>query len=424
MLMAPNPSIAHFVLLFGLTFFFGLSFEELYARGGVPRPGGIRTFPLLALIGALLYLLDPVRTVPFSVGLLLLGAFLVVYYRRHIDDKDAEGRPNVTLAPVLCNLLAFTLGPLSLTAPAWIPVGATVAAVLLLAERERLHRFAWGIPVGEILTAGQFLILTGLTLPLLPRHPVTSLTTITPRQVWLALVAVCSISYVSYLLQRYVVRKGSGLWVGVLGGLYSSTAATVALARGMKIDPTASRDSRTGIVLATAVMYLRLLLVTAVFNLKLAIHLAPFLLGLSALGVIFAWGIRAMSRAPRDGISAPPPLRNPLDLVAALVFAALFVAISIASTWVRGAFGTAGVYSLAAIVGFSDIDPFVLSLAQGAVAPLPLHAIAAAILIAASSNNLLKAAYAGAFAGVRATRGAVVALAVLAAAGAALALFA
>lgn len=422
MLMAPNPSLPHFVLLVGLTFFFGLSFEELYARNGAPRPGGVRTFPLLGLIGALLYLLDPTHAVPFSVGIFLLGTFLLIHYRQHITDKDSEGRPNVTLAPPLCNLLAYILGPLSLTAPAWIPVGATVTAVLLVAERERLHRFARSIPLREIVTAGQFLILTGLILPLLPRHPVTSLTTITPQQVWLAVVAVSSISYVSYLLQRYVVKKGGGVWVGLLGGLYSSTAATVALARDIKADPVATHDARIGIVLATGVMYLRLLLVTAVFNWKLAVRLAPFLVGLFALAIVCAWALRTGKRSSRVEERIRPPPRNPLDLVAAFVFAALFVAISIASTWVRGAFGTAGIFSLAAIVGFSDIDPFVLSLAQGAAVPLSLGTAAAAILIAASSNNLLKAGYAVAFAGLRKSAGAVIALALLSAAGVALVL--
>jgi uncharacterized membrane protein (DUF4010 family) len=123
---------------------------------------------------------------------------------------------------------------------------------------------------------------------------------------------------------------------------------------------------------------------------------------------------------------APPArateARNPLELGTAAIFAALFVLISLVSTWVTAEFGTAGTYALAAVVGFADIDPFVLNLAQGGTSGISGAAAAAAILIAASSNNLLKAGYASVFAGGRATASAAVALVGLAAAGIAIAI--
>jgi uncharacterized membrane protein (DUF4010 family) len=420
--VTPDPSVANFALLLGLAFFFGLAFEELNAQGGPAYPGGIRTFPLLALVGALLYVLDPARAVPFAAGLLVLGAALVIHYRHSMDGTDADGRPNVTLAPPFCNLLAYALGPACLILPAWIPVGATVAAVLLLTERKQLHRFASGIAVDEIVTAGKFLVLTGIILPLLPNRPVLPITDITPRQVWLAVLAVCSMSYLAYILQRYVVRRGGGLWIALLGGLYSSTAATVTLARAAGRDPAAGRDVRTGIVLATSVMYLRLLAVIAIFNLALAERLMPALLGLCALSLVSAGIVYASGRPAQIAASGNPAPRNPLELTAAVIFAALYVAISIASSAVRSRFGEAGMVSLAAIVGLTDIDPFVLSLAQGGT-PMPTGTAAAAILVAAASNNLLKGCYAAAFAGWRTALAASAALGILAIAGAALAAF-
>jgi uncharacterized membrane protein (DUF4010 family) len=100
----------------------------------------------------------------------------------------------------------------------------------------------------------------------------------------------------------------------------------------------------------------------------------------------------------------------------------LFIAISLISNWAAAAFGTSGIYSLAAIVGFTDIDPFVLNLAQGGIAAASNSALAAAILIAASSNNILKAIYAACFAGGRATAPSAAALIVLAVAGVAMAI--
>jgi uncharacterized membrane protein (DUF4010 family) len=107
--------------------------------------------------------------------------------------------------------------------------------------------------------------------------------------------------------------------------------------------------------------------------------------------------------------------RNPLELGTAAVFTGLFVIISLVSTWVGAEFGQSGILALAAVVGISDIDPFVLNLAQGGVADLSPSVAAAAILVATASNNLLKAGYAAAFAGWRASLPAVTALAALAA---------
>jgi uncharacterized membrane protein (DUF4010 family) len=104
------------------------------------------------------------------------------------------------------------------------------------------------------------------------------------------------------------------------------------------------------------------------------------------------------------------------------VFAGLFVAVSVVSTVAKSQFGISGIYGLAAIVGVTDIDPFVLNLAQGGVGGLPAAELAAAILIAAASNNVLKAVYAASFAGGKATAGSAAALVLLAAAGVAIAI--
>lgn len=411
------PSITSFGLLFALALFFGLAFEEVNARGGTWRPGGIRTFPLLALIGGLLHLLDPVHEIPFAIGLLVLGACLVVYYHQYITNKDAEGRPNVTLALPFCNILAYALGPISLTAPPWVAVGVTVAAVLLLAERDQLHRFAWRLPPEEIITAGKFLLLTGLVLPLLPAHPISALIPVTPRQVWLAVLAVCALSYSSYLLQRYVVPRNGVLWMSLLGGLYSSTSTTIALARSAAKDPATGAAARTGIVLATAVMYLRLLTIVAFFNWSLAERLAPLLLTLFGLAIVFGCILGRLGRATSRVLPDPSGPHNPLEITAAFIFAALYILTSLAASWGRNAFGMAGVFPIAGIVGFTDIDPFVLSLAQGNATQLPLGDAASAIVVAASSNNVLKAVYAAIFGPRSASIGAGIALIALAAAG-------
>jgi uncharacterized membrane protein (DUF4010 family) len=404
-------------LLLGLSFFFGLAFEEFYRKNGEERPGGIRTFPLLAIGGGALYLLDTQHLLPFTAGLLVLGAWLFAFYRDRVSLRERKDEPNAGLIVPLCNVHAYLLGAIALAFPAWMAVGVTVASVLILTGRERLHDLARKVEMSEIVTAGQFLILTGLVLPLLPDQPVTTLTHITPRQAWLALLAVCSVSYASYLVQRVLAPSAGDLWMAVLGGLYSSTATTVVLARRARTDPGLVPQARAGITLATAVMYLRVLVIVAVFNFALAKVLAPALLTLGIAGLIA--GAVQFRLAPSSRRSAedraPTVQRNPLELGTAAVFTGLFVVISLVSSWVGTEFGQSGILALAAVVGVSDIDPFVLNLAQGGVADLSPSVAAAAILVATASNNLLKATYAAVFAGWRASLPAVVALGVLAA---------
>ena len=205
--------------------------------------------------------------------------------------------------------------------------------------------------------------------------------------------------------------------MAALGGLYSSTATTVVLARQAGIDTSLQRRAQAGITLATGIMYLRILAIVAVFNLALARQLVVPLVGLSIAAMLICalqyWVWRpSPTKAERKPVS-----QNPLELSAAGIFATMFVVTSLLSTWVKAEFGLTGIYSLAAVVGVTDIDPFVLNLAQGGTSGIPNGAIAAAILIATSSNNLLKAGYATSFAGGRATAVSAVILVVLAIVG-------
>jgi len=178
----------------------------------------------------------------------------------------------------------------------------------------------------------------------------------------------------------------------------------------------ASGVLQAAIVLATALMYLRLAMVIAVFNLPLARALAVPLAALCILALLAALLCRWLSPEGEAATTSPPPPRNPLELSAALLFAVTFVVVSLATSWAGGEFGHSGVLWLAAIVGVSDIDPFVLNLAQGGGGLRAVDA-AAAILVATSSNNLLKAGYSLGFARWRMNYAPAGALVVLAIAG-------
>jgi len=397
-------------LLLGLSLFFGLAFEGFYADELPHRPGGVRTFPLLALAGGGLYLLDPRYGAAFIAGLLVLGSWIYAYVRRPSND-EGDATESALVVPA-CNLIAYLLGALTLAAPLWFCVAVAVAAVLLLSARRPLHDLAARVSRQEIVTAGQFLILVGVVLPLLAGRPAIPYTTVTPFGVWLAVVAVSSISYASYLLQRYVFPSAGSLLTAVLGGLYSSTATTVVLARRARTEGMTA-ELQAGIISATAMMYVRILVITSLFSLTLGRKLAIPLLALAAIAALIAWErSRSASRS-----SPTRPIPNPLQLSTAFLFALLFVAVSMLATFAQSHLGRAGIFALAGIVGVSDIDPFVLSLAQGGAANVGVTTAAAAILIASSSNNVLKAVYTVIFAGGRRGAAPAIVLGALGAAG-------
>ncbi len=382
----------NYLILLGLALFFGFSFEEFFGHEDPPVPGGIRTFPLIAFSGAALYLIEPHYALAFIAGLVVLGWWVSLYIRSVVEGKrpTADG-PLIIPA---CIIIAYVLGPIALTQPAWVPFALIVSAVILVGSRKMLHAFVDKIPEEEAVTLAQFLLLVGVVLPLLYGAPKIPHTEITPFSVWLAVVAVSALSYVSYILQRYVLPKGGLLVSAALGGLYSSTATTVVLARQARDEGTTPRVT-AGIVTATAMMYVRILVVVAIFNTHLVLPLIAPMIALALAAAVIAIFFARAGIHEKTTVEAEP--QNPLKLVTAVIFAVLLIAVSLVSRWVQAHLGAQGVLGLAAVVGVTDIDPFVLSLAQGGAASIGIATSAIAIVVAASSNNILKAIYTIAF---------------------------
>ncbi len=396
--LAPLELAGRIALGLGLAVFVGLTFEEVYKQEDRSCPGGVRTFPLLALCGAMLYLIDPQHSLAFIAGLIALALWLHAHLR---GAANAAGTP--TLIIPISSLIAYLIGPIALTQPPWVAVAVSVAAVLFIGTREGLHGLIRIVPRHELVTAGKFLILVGIILPLVPNEPVASATPLTPYHVWLAVVAVCTLSYLSYLLQHYVSAPNLRLLPAVMGGLYSSTATTVVLAKRQREAAVPQPDLSAGIIAATAVMYVRLGVIIALFDLRLAWSLAPALSAAFAIGAalaIYEWRRTRERQSEGLGISAA----NPLQVSTAVTFAVIFVVVSLLTDWIRRTFGQTGVLVLAALVGATDIDPFVINIAQGGVSGLSNAMLSGAIMIAASANNVAKAAYAVSFGGMQSAR--------------------
>jgi len=179
----------------------------------------------------------------------------------------------------------------------------------------------------------------------------------------------------------------------ILGGAYSSTLTTVVLAKRSSSENHPHLFSG-GILIASGIMYLRLAVLMALFNRELMAVLAPSFIALGGLAISTGWFWSRRTDAGSRDMMKHVEHQNPLELRAAFLFALLFLAMLIATHLAVIYLGHAGVYTLAAVMGVTDVDPFIMGMTQaaGGVTPLPVAAVG--VLIAAASNNVVKGTYA------------------------------
>jgi uncharacterized membrane protein (DUF4010 family) len=347
--------------------------------------GSTRTLTLTAAFGFLLWSVAPV--IPFCIGLGTLSLLLALDYQKKLAGGDAS------LLVTLIALLVYALGPFIMIAPVVVIAAFFVMMLLILGEQSGIKRFSDAFPAEEGVTLAKFVILAGLILPLLPNTEIFGLSGITYTKVWTAVLVISGISYVGYLAHRYLFPRAGTLLTGVLGGMYSSTAATVVLARSARAAPEQAALAPAAVIIATAMMYARLLAVILLLGhaeaaRALAIPFGGFFIVSLAIAGALAWRARNAPAASHEAVSS-----NPLDLPIAFIFAGLFVAFAAITDFVTNHFGANGLHLLSFVVGFSDIDPFILSLLDGKF-QISQSSIVSAVLIASGSNNLLKAGYA------------------------------
>lgn len=378
---------AKILLVLFLSFLLGLEREERKADG-VYYFGGVRTFPLIGLVGYSLALISGAQLLPLTLGFLVVAAFLLVSYWHKLESTQAAG-----VTTEMSGLATFLVGALICDSHFWIATTLAVASLLLLDLKVALEKLATSIAPHEILTFAKFLLLSGVILPALPNQEFGPFH-LNPFKTWLVVVAISAISYASYVLQKVTKGQGGITLAALLGGAYSSTATTVVMAKR------AAREDHPhlfagGILIACGVMYLRLAILLALFNRQLMqVLLAPFIaLAVGALAFGWLWSRRADKDAQQVQREYEEK-KNPLELLTAFMFAGLFLAMLIITQLAVTYLGKGGVYTLAAIMGVSDVDPFIMGLTQAAGSLTPVKVAAGAILIAAASNNVVKGIYA------------------------------
>lgn len=408
MLFIETPTILPVQLIeFGLvvifSFLIGLEQGKIHGVDSRrPMFGTDRTFTFIGLLGYVLYHVPGGQPFYFLGGGLVLSALLLVFYHKKISVSEKYGITTILLALIVyCLALVFD------TQPLWLGL-LVVVIVLLFAEfKDPLQQFTRKIAREEFITLSKFILLAGVILPFLPDHQLATWTGVTPKQIWMAVVVIAGMSYISYLLKRYIFPGSGVVLSGILGGFYSSTATTIILARQSRDGDKQGHSYAAGILFATGAMYVRLIILVFVFNVALAIRLLPYLFIMVIVTAISGWWIYRIGRYSQtgeDGKGKSPFSEavvinsNPLQLKLAFIFALMFVALSLITQYSLQWFGDSGIHILSWVVGFADIDPFLLNLFQGGFA-VDSSVLMMATLQAITSNNLLKLFYGKLFSG-------------------------
>jgi uncharacterized membrane protein (DUF4010 family) len=372
-----------FALLIGLEqrkLHIDIEFESLF--------GTDRTITLIGIAGYILYIINPQSLVLFYAGGFIISAFLAIYYYNKIKIRNQWGLTSIIIA-----LIVYFLAPLIYLEPRWVVMLIVVTILIVVELKESLFNFSKKFDSNEFTTLAKFLIIAGIILPLLPHEAISKSINISPYQVWLSIVVVSAISYFSYLLKKFVFPDSGIILSAILGGLYSSTATTIILAKKSKEENDEIKIV-SGIFAATGMMYVRILILAWIFNTQVAILLLPYFISFFILTIIIIAVQQIKNKSDNSLSLNVNDTHNPLEFKTALVFGLLFGFFAIITNIVVNDFGNMGVNILSFIVGVTDIDPYILNLFQRIDGSIHINTIVNATIIASASNNLIKMIYA------------------------------
>ena len=374
----------------------GLEREQSRPAVEEKRPflGGIRTYPLIALLGAVGLMLSK-EVGPWA--LVTVGAGLAVLLSLSYWRDSAAGHGGITSEASA--LLTFLLGAFSVadgvlapvTARVFVVASIAVISTLLLSGKAELRQFSSRLSRSDVIATLKFLVVAVVALPVLPNEPLGPYGALNPFRIGLMVALIAGVGFVGYVAMR-LWGAGRGMLVtGAIGGLASSTAVTLAAAARARQAPALAPLSALAVIIASTVMFARMLVVLFIAEPRLGQSLALPLAAMGAVGLgstIFFY-FRGQHRAAEPGAVV---LENPFELSSALKFGALFVLVLVVSRWAQDRFGTSGAYVTGVLAGATDVDAISVSMANlvksGAIeVPVARNTV----ILAACSNTVVKA---------------------------------
>lgn len=320
-----------------------------------PRLGGFRTFPLVSLLGTVCgQLAASFGGWIVGAGLAALAGIIVVGDLAKRQDRD----PHAGLTTEAAMLLLFCVGAyLAVGQPAVaVALGAGVAVLLHL--KPEMHSFAARIGDADFKASMQFVLISLVILPVLPDQAFGPYQVLNPRKIWLLVVFIVGMSLAGYVTYKLFGHRVGALIGGILGGLISSTATTVSYSRRAAGTPALAALGGVVVAIASAVVFLRVMVIIAVVAPGSLSAMVP---PLGTLFLVLAGCAGAMLAARRGEHTEMPTQKNPSELRPAIVFALLFSIMLLAVAAAQVHFGRSGLYAVSLLSGLTDMDAITLS---------------------------------------------------------------
>lgn len=376
-----------FIVALALGFLVGLERESSKSKAKKVILGGIRTYPIISMLGfgcAWLFQLGVTFILP--VGLISVTALSVISYYTKVQSEKFGATSEITA------LLTFIVGALALLVDIWAAMALGIINTVLLSEKANLEDFVDNTDRAEFLAVIKFLLVTVIILPILPDQNFTKYE-LNPSNVWKVVIIVSTIGFIGYFLAKRFGNK-FGLWLsGLLGGIVSSTAVTVAYGRMAQKKVSLAGSALRGVIVASSMMFARILVLIAIINPILVNSSWWKYILLLAIGFGLSLYHNQAVHVSEKSEKELQNLQNPFEIKPAVFFAVLFLLLSVVSKLVIEYFGKQGLLTLATVVGLTDITPFILSIIQPK--NLDLNLVTSAIFLAMMSNTIMKGIYFG-----------------------------
>jgi uncharacterized membrane protein (DUF4010 family) len=345
------------------------------------RVAGVRTFAISGLLGGIAAAVA-IKTDAVVLGLMFLGfaAALTTFYW-----LEATATKNLSVTSLVAGLLTFALGAYAVLGELPVAVAGAVAMTLLLLLREPLHRWLTSLKWEEIRAILILLAMTFLLLPVLPNRAIDPWGALNPYEIWLFAILIAAISFAGYVAVRLFGDRLGVIAAAFAGGLASSTATTLTLARLGRQEKGSARLLAGGILIAGMVMIIRVGVLAAVLNPQLLVPLAA---PLGAAALVFAVVAAILLLRNPAGEPLDLKLTNPLQLGIALRFAAFIAVVTLATKLVGNLASGAGTLAVAAISGMVDVDAVTISMAR--LGGVSAEIATQAILIVVAVNTIAK----------------------------------
>lgn len=355
--------------------------------------GGVRTFPLIALFGALsTWLSITVASVILPVGLFSLVALIAAH---HLGKPSGERDPGITTESAA--VVTFLLGALSMapnifddmTSKTTTIMGIAVVVAVVLSLKTQLHDLSARIQSADLFAALQLLMVAVVFLPLAPNTGFGPYGAFNPAQMGKMVLLIGVIGFVGFVASR-LWGAGRGILVGgFIGGLVSSTAVTFTMARRASTTPGLVASCALSVVAASSIMFVRVVAAAAVVYAPLLPRLAMVLVAMFVASAIAAIPLWRQARA-EEHATADVDVKNPFELKSALLFGVAFAVVILVSKFARDTFGDSALYVAAALAGLTDVDAITLSTANLAKEGLAEPIAAGVILTACFANTVVK----------------------------------